>query len=212
MTTPTPGQNSNRLTVPQRVSAVAILVTILAAFLPWVSLFGISKLGIEGDGEITLVLALAGAVLLALTSGLIGKPRPGKAWQVVLLVLAVLVALVGLLDMNGVAAMGLDPTLFAGVAWIVGAAWQLSLSKSVPSDAGSGTEPDFEVGFARCTPPKDCHRAPQRPARESGSGLACVEATRRRRASGRAGAQPAGRSGHEERVHVYDSSSDPSAL
>src|SRR4051812_17257429 len=100
--------NFGRLTVPQRISAVAMLVVALAAFLPWVSIFGISKIGIEGDGVITLVLALAGVVILALTTGLVGSARTqGRVSQIVLLVLSVLVALVGLFDMNGVAAIGL---------------------------------------------------------------------------------------------------------
>ena len=91
---------------------------------------GISKLGIAGDGILTLIIAVAGATVLAVTTGLVGKPRvPGKASQISLLVLAVLTALIGLLDMNGAAAFGLYLTLFAGVAWAVGAAWQLGLSK-----------------------------------------------------------------------------------
>jgi hypothetical protein len=45
--------------------------------------------------------------------------------QISLLVLAVLVALIGLLDMSGLAAIGLYLTFFAGMAWVVGAAWQL---------------------------------------------------------------------------------------
>jgi hypothetical protein len=122
--------NISRLTTPQRISAIAILVVGLAAFLPWVSIFGISARGVEGDGVMTLVLAVAGGIVLALTTGLVGKPRvPGKKSQVSLLVLAVLVALIGFLDMNGAAAMGLYLTLFGGVAWVVGAAWQLSGSK-----------------------------------------------------------------------------------
>ena len=52
-----------------------------------------------------------------------------------MLVLAVLTALIGLLDMNGAAAIGLYLTLFAGIAWVVGAAWQLSLSKQTRSEA-----------------------------------------------------------------------------
>jgi hypothetical protein len=120
----------SRLTTPQRISAVSILVVVLAAFLPWVSIFVISVRGIEGDGAITLALAAAGGIVLALTTGLFGKPRmPGKRSQVSLLVLASLVALIGLLDMNGAAAIGLYLTLFGGVAWVVGAAWQLSISK-----------------------------------------------------------------------------------
>lgn len=128
--------NIGRLTTPQRISAVAILVTAIAAFLPWVSLLGFGKLGIEGDGVMTLIFALAGAVILSVTTGLIGKPRdPGKASQISMLVLAVLTALIGLVDMNGAAAIGLYLTLLAGVAWVIGAAWQLSLSKPATSEA-----------------------------------------------------------------------------
>lgn len=86
--------------------------------------------GIEGDGVITLVLAIAGGVVLALTSGLFGEPKAaGTKSQIALLVLSVLVALIGLMDMNGAAAIGLYLTLFGGIAWVVGAAWQLSVSK-----------------------------------------------------------------------------------
>ncbi len=129
--------NIGRLTTPQRISGVSILVAAVAAFLPWVSIFGISKLGVEGDGVLTLVLSAAGGVVLAVTTGLVGRPRtPGKASQVTLLVLAILTALIGLLDMNGAAAIGLYLTLFAGVAWVVGAAWQLSLSKQPATEPG----------------------------------------------------------------------------
>lgn len=129
--------NLERLSTPQRISAVSILVVIVAAFLPWVSILGFGALGVEGDGVITLVLGIAGAAVLAVTTGLFGGERtPGRGSQIALLVLAVLVALVGLFDMNGAAAIGLYLTLLAGVAWVVGAAWQMSLSKTVPtSDA-----------------------------------------------------------------------------
>lgn len=122
--------NVSRLSTPQRISAVSILVVALAAFLPWVSVFGISVTGIHGDGLLTLLLAIAGGVVLALTTGLFGEEKqPGMKSQIALLVLAILVGLIGLFDMNGVAAIGLYLTLFGGIAWIVGAAWQLNLSK-----------------------------------------------------------------------------------
>src|SRR5262245_21128968 len=133
--------NFGRLTVPQRVSGVAMLVVALAAFLPWVSLFGLSAIGIEGDGVLTLVLALAGAVLLAVSTGLFGSPRtPGRVSQIVLLVLAVLAALIGLMDMNGAAAIGLYLTLLGGIAWVVGAAWQLSLTKQAQPSPAEGPQ------------------------------------------------------------------------
>jgi hypothetical protein len=129
--------NMSRLTTPQRISAISILVVALAAFLPWVSIFGISAIGVEGDGVITLALAAAGGIVLALTTGLFGKQKvPGKKSQISLLVLATLVALIGLLDMNGAAAIGLYLTLFGGVAWVVGAAWQLSVSKQNAGQSG----------------------------------------------------------------------------
>jgi hypothetical protein len=122
--------NVSRLTTPQRISAISILVVALAAFLPWISIFGISALGVEGDGVLTLLLALAGGVVLGLTSGLFGQEKePGKKSQITLLLLAVVVALIGLMDMNGAAAIGLYLTLFGGAAWVVGAAWQLSVAK-----------------------------------------------------------------------------------
>jgi len=131
--------NFGSLTTPQRVSGVAILVVALAAFLPWVSILGISASGIEGDGVITLVLALAGAVILAMTTGLMGTERTaGRASQIVMLVLAAVTALIGLLDMNGAAAIGLYLTLLGGIAWVVGAFWQLNLTKQVHTPAADG--------------------------------------------------------------------------
>jgi len=122
--------NVSRLTTPQRISAVSILVVAMAAFLPWVSIFGISAIGVEGDGLMTLAMSAAGGIVLALTTGLFGKEKvPGKKSQISLVVLAIGVALIGLMDMNGAAAIGLYLTLFGGVAWVVGAAWQFSVSK-----------------------------------------------------------------------------------
>jgi hypothetical protein len=121
-----------RLTTPERVSAIAMIVVVIAAFLPWASVLGISASGVEGDGIITLVLAIAGAAVLVFSTGLIGRPRtPGKASQITLLVLAVLIALVGLLDMSGFAAIGLYLTFFAGIAWVVGAIWQLAQGRQL---------------------------------------------------------------------------------
>lgn len=124
---PTAGERVARgLTVPERVSAVSILVVLLASFLPWASFAGFTAWGLEGDGVITLVLGLAGAVLLAINTGLIGGARrTGPGLPITLLVVASLVALVGLIDMNGLASIGLYLTFLGGVAWVVGAVWQL---------------------------------------------------------------------------------------
>ena len=125
-----------RLTVPQRISASSMVIVVIAAFLPWVSLFGISARGTDGDGVITLILGLAGIGILAYSSSLFRAEKvPGRASQITLIVLAALVALIGLFDMNGAAAIGLYLTLFAGIAWLVGAIWQLTISRSPAASA-----------------------------------------------------------------------------
>lgn len=130
--------NISSLTTPQRVTAVSILVIALAAFLPWVSIFGVSVSGIQGDGVMTLGLAVAGGILLGLTTDLFGRGKSdGRKSQIAMLVLAVLVSLIGFMDMNGAAAMGLYLTLFAGIAWVVGAAWHLNISKN---SSGASTD------------------------------------------------------------------------
>lgn len=127
-----------RLSVPQRISAVSIIVVALSAFLPWVSIFGISAIGLEGDGVLTLILAIGGAVTLALSSGLVGAPKlSARVAAIILTVLSGLVALIALIDMNGAAAIGLYLTLFGGFAWVAGAVWQLVLVQQ-GSDNGAG--------------------------------------------------------------------------
>lgn len=120
----------SRLTTAQRITAVSLVVVALAAFLPWVSIFGISVSGIRGDGVLTLVLALLGAAALAVRVEVIGQVKvPARVNLVASLVLGALVALIGLLDMNGAAAIGLYLTLFGGIAWVVGAVLELRDAK-----------------------------------------------------------------------------------
>ncbi|MFC7359266.1 hypothetical protein [Nocardioides astragali] len=116
----------SRFSTPQLVSGIAIIVVALAAFLPWVSVFGFSVSGIRGDGLITLILAVLGALSLATRTGLLDQVKiPEKAGLVASLVFAGLVTLTAFLDMNGAAAIGLYLTLFGGIAWVVGAVLEL---------------------------------------------------------------------------------------
>lgn len=124
----------SRLSTPQRVSLGAAVAVVLGAFLPWVSIFGVSVRGIEGDGVITLVLALVGGAAVLLTSGALTRQLGSrKVGQVFSLVAACLVALIGLVDMNGAAAIGLYLTLFAGIAWVAMAVWDLAAKTPAPS-------------------------------------------------------------------------------
>jgi hypothetical protein len=136
--------NFARLAVPQRVSAISMAVVAVAAFLPWVSIFGISKIGVQGDGVITLVLAVVGAITLAMTTGVVGHRggAPRRRSQVFLVVLAIITAVLALADMNGAAAIGLYLTLFGGIAWVVGAIWELTASRpSVAAEPGRPSAP-----------------------------------------------------------------------
>ena len=120
----------SRFSTPQRVSGIAIIVEALAAFLPWVSVFGFSVSGVRGDGLITLILAALGALSLATRTGLLDQVKiPEKAGVVASLVFAGLVTLIAFLDMNGAAAIGLYLTLFGGIAWVVGAVLELKGTK-----------------------------------------------------------------------------------
>ena len=87
---------------------------------------------------LTLILALLGAAALAARTGLLGSVKiPETAGLIASLVFAALVALIGFLDMNGAAAIGLYLTLFAGVAWVVGAILELKTAKQTVAPSES---------------------------------------------------------------------------
>jgi heme/copper-type cytochrome/quinol oxidase subunit 1 len=131
----------SRLTRPQRLAAVAVVVIAISAFLPWASVFGISVTGIHGDGQITLICALVGGVLLALRAHVVGRMAVKQPWYFYpSLVLAAIVALVGLFDLNNVAALGLYLTFFGGIAWLVALIWERSAQKKVTPEPGDGGE------------------------------------------------------------------------
>lgn len=105
------------LTTLERTIGIAAAVVLVSAFLPWVSIFGLSVSGINGDGGITLILALIGLAALAASRG-IGPVSIGRrATQVIQLLAGLLVVLVGLADLHGVSAIGLYLTLLAGLVW-----------------------------------------------------------------------------------------------
>lgn len=122
------------LSPPQRLAGISMIVVAISAFLPWVSIFGISVSGIEGDGAITLICALIGLAALALGSGLLGSRLGRKPMLIISGIAGGLTAFVGLYDMNGAAAIGLYLTMFAGIAWVVAVVWDVR-SGGLPSPA-----------------------------------------------------------------------------
>ncbi len=117
------------LSPPQKLAGGSMIVVAISAFLPWVSIFGISARGIEGDGAITLVCALVGLAVLALNAGAAGGRLGRKPMLIVSGIAAVITALIGLADMNGAAAIGLYLTMFAGIAWVIAVIWDVRLGK-----------------------------------------------------------------------------------
>jgi hypothetical protein len=61
-------------------------------------------------------------------------------------VLAGVVGIIGIADMNGLAAIGLYSTLFGGIAWVVGAVWELTTTHApapaTEGDAGADADPE----------------------------------------------------------------------
>lgn len=93
----------------------AAVVVIVSAFLPWVSLLGFSRSGLDyGDGVFTLIIGIVG--LLLGWRGWLGWIGQGVA--------ATLVAIIGIYDLNqagNLAAIGLYLTFLAGVVWAIAA-------------------------------------------------------------------------------------------
>jgi|GEM_PF-2486716 len=118
----------NALTLQQKIAAGAMAVVFIAAFLPWVSVYGMSVIGVEGDGVITLILALLGLAALVLGTEVFMAPKiPAKVTSIILIVLGALVSLTGIVDMNRYAAIGLYLTLLGGLAWLGVAIWQMTV-------------------------------------------------------------------------------------
>jgi hypothetical protein len=118
---------------------------------------GISVSGWSGgDGKITALLGLIGVILAA------AWWAAGRAHAVVQIVMGVIVALVGVNDMNDFAAIGLYSTLLAGIGWVIGAVIMLrkpmEASPLVPTSAADRPNtpadlatPDRPAGSARAT-------------------------------------------------------------
>ena len=117
-----------------------MLVVAIAAFLPWASIFGIGVQGIEGDGQVTVVCAIVGLALL-LVGTRSSSPNPKPVLRVLSYVAAAITTLVGLVDMNGVAAIGLYLTLFGGVGWLAALVWDGMERKKTALDSGEVDPP-----------------------------------------------------------------------
>lgn len=160
--------NLSQLSIQQRISAVAILVIFISAFLPWASVWDYTLLGVEGDGIITLVLAVAGAVVFLIGSDLLFPAKMNrKAADITLVVLSGLTVLISIFvtaNIGSFASIGVYFTLIAGVGWAVCAIWHLMamLNATKAQQAGPAPAPGesaaasaHQAGHAPGMPPHD---------------------------------------------------------
>ena len=129
--------NVSDLPIQHKVILAAAGVTTLAAFLPWASAFGISVSGIRGDGILTLIFAVIGA--LVILARRVGR----RGFAISQLILGGLVLYLGIWHtFDDFAAIGIYLTLLAGFAWIGALAWWWLDTKE--GDARPPTSPPAE--------------------------------------------------------------------
>jgi hypothetical protein len=129
-------------------------VVAVAAFLPWASVFAFSKSGIEGDGIVTLACAAVGLIL-------IWRGRLGWIGQLVLAVIVVLIGLYDLNELGNLAAIGLYLTFLAGLAWVIGALMLRTSRSQAPvaqPDIAEGTGDANLESAPASSPPEEVQR------------------------------------------------------
>ena len=114
-----------RLSIAQRIEAVAIIVVVVAAFLTWADSPDLIMTGVQGDGIITLFVANTSLIVLLMSSGVVGtRSGKGKVAPFVLLGFAAFVVFIPVLNLTEFSQIGLHLTLGAGIVWLLAAAWQ----------------------------------------------------------------------------------------
>jgi hypothetical protein len=135
------------MAIQMKVILVAVGATILGAFLPWASAFGISVAGVRGDGLITLIAALIGGALVLANRG---GAKLNAVAQLVLGGLVVVVALYHVTD--EFAAIGVYMTLLGGLTWVGSLAWWWF---AVTSPSSASPTPEKVAGPVDPSPPAE---------------------------------------------------------
>ena len=135
------------LTIWDWVAGIAAVLVFIGSFLPWATVAGIfSVSGTSGDGVITLILAIASLVMLAVAVRTDVELRHAKWLRSGVLLAGLAVAIIALVDTVDVASAefaspggGLILVLLAGVAQTV-AAGVVTYQKWSPQGFGPATE------------------------------------------------------------------------
>lgn len=132
-----------RLNTQQVIAGGCAIVIAIAAFFPWVSLFGVSSIGLKGDGTLTLIIALIALATLAVQAWSRVVIMPTVGVDTVLATAATVTLLISAIDMNQYAASGLWMTLIASVAMVAVAGFALARDMML----GRRLDSEIDTGF-----------------------------------------------------------------
>lgn len=93
---------------PAKIIYAGAAIVVVGAFLPWASLLGQSVLGIEGDGSLTLILALIAAGVTA-WKGWTDRVRYATP------ALGAIIVFIGLYDLSNISGSGIFVTIIGGI-------------------------------------------------------------------------------------------------
>ena len=100
----------SRLRTDQKIALAGAVVAAVGSFLPWATFLGTSIGGLQGDGVITLLLAIVAAGITTI------EPDAVEKWNSAIVGgCGVLIVLVGLVSLTGAAAIGLFLTIIGGL-------------------------------------------------------------------------------------------------
>jgi hypothetical protein len=132
-----------RLNTQQAIAGGCAIVIAVAAFLPWVSLFGVYRIGLQGDGALTIIIAGIALATLAAQAWSRVVLMPIVGVDTVLTTAATVCLLISAVHMNQYAALGLWTTLIASVAMTAVAGFALARDLAL----GRRLDSEIDTGF-----------------------------------------------------------------
>ena len=100
----------SELRTDQKIALGGAIIAAVGSVLPWATILGTSIGGLQGDGTITLLLAIVAAGIALI------EPDVVEKWNSAIVgVCGVLIVLIGVIDLTGAAAIGLFLTIVGGL-------------------------------------------------------------------------------------------------
>lgn len=105
-------EDATDVSLERKILIGSIVSAIVGSFLPWVTVFGVTVYGVEGDGILTLILAIIAAAV-------------GYYWNfnkraaIAGAIAGLLIVLIALFSVTGAAAIGVYLTLLGGIGMLL---------------------------------------------------------------------------------------------